>query len=52
MLNDSLLFDATVVLSFLWTAIIAALGIAAFGRELLPFKAAPGNSPNSNRPNL
>lgn len=37
---DAYLVAAGSVFLFLWTAIIGAIGVAAFGRDLLPSKAA------------
>ena len=53
MLNDALLFDAAVVFSFFWIVTVAALSIAAFGRELLALEAAlrSSNSRNQSRQN-
>lgn len=40
MISDSLLFDAGSVFFAAWGLVIAAVSVAAFGRELLPAKAS------------
>jgi hypothetical protein len=39
MISDSFLFDAGSIFFAAWIAVIAAVSLAAFGRELLPTKA-------------
>lgn len=38
MVSDSLLFDASSLFFAAWFAVIAAVGLAAFGRDFLPIK--------------
>ena len=39
MMSDSLLFDAGWLFFAAWSVIIGAVGVTAFGRDLLPSKA-------------
>ncbi|HET9308629.1 MAG TPA: hypothetical protein VFO46_21615 [Candidatus Sulfotelmatobacter sp.] len=39
MMSDSLLFEAGSVFFAFWSLVVAAVGVAAFGRDLLPSKA-------------
>jgi hypothetical protein len=41
MLSDSLLFDAGSLFFAAWIAVIAAVSLAAFGRDLIPLRAQP-----------
>jgi len=48
MMSDSYMLDASWVLFGVWSVIVAAVSVAAFGRELLPFRAqldSPQNVP-------
>ena len=49
MMSDSLLFDAGWLFFAAWSVIIGAVGLTAFGRDLLPPKT-PLDSPATARP--
>jgi hypothetical protein len=46
-LNDSFLADAGWLFLAAWSAVVAALSIVAFGRDLLPWKAHFDAAPES-----
>lgn len=50
MISDSLLFDAGSVFFAAWGLVIAALSVAAFGRDLLPAKAPHDPVRKTNSP--
>lgn len=45
---DSLIFSAETLFLALWTAVIAAVTITAFGRDLLPWRAELDSDHNSH----
>jgi len=45
-MSDSYMLDASWILFGLWSVIVAAVSVAAFGRDLLPFRAQI-NSPQN-----
>lgn len=50
MMSDSLLFDAGSLFFAAWIVVVAAVSLAAFGRELLPTKARLEPANESNAP--
>ena len=50
MMSDSLLFDAGSLFFAAWIVVIAAVSLAAVGRELLPTKACLEPANESNAP--
>ena len=46
LMSDSLLFDAGWLFFAAWSVIIGAVGLTAFGRDLLPSKAPLDSPPN------
>lgn len=46
-MSDSILTDLGSLFFFVWSAVIAAVSLAAFGRDLLPSRARSTSQPES-----